>query len=95
MVFKQDRHPEQLYRTCDGLLSLQRKTDIATFKKACLIALKNQVCSYKFITNIISNKMTDIPEEEKNNPALPEHKNIRGKAYYSQIQINFKTYDAN
>lgn len=95
MVFKQDRHPEQLYRTCDGLLSLQRKTDTATFKKACLIALKNQVCSYKFITNIISNKMTDIPEEEKNNPALPEHKNIRGKAYYSQIQINFKTYDAN
>jgi hypothetical protein len=89
MVFKQNRHPEQLYRTCDGLLSLWRKTNPITFKKACLIALKNQVCSYKFITNIISNKMTDIPEEEKNNPALPEHKNIRGKAYYSQIQNKF------
>ena len=95
MVFKQDRHPEQLYRTCDGLLSLQRKTKPATFKKACMIALTHKVCSYKFISNIISNKMTDLPEQEENKPALPVHQNIRGKAYYSQIPINFKTYDAN
>jgi len=94
MVFKQNRHPEQLYRTCDGLLSLQRKTKPTTFNKACLIALSHQVYSYKFISNIISNKMTDM-QEEQNKPALPEHENIRGKAYYSQIPINFKTYDAN
>ena len=95
MVFKQNRHPEQLYRTCDGLLSLQRKTTPATFKKACMIALKHRVSSYRFISNIISNKMTDLPEEEKTKPALPEHQNIRGKAYYSQLPINFNNYDAN
>jgi hypothetical protein len=40
--------------------------------------------------------MTDMTEEEEENkPALPEHKNIRGKAYYSQIQINFNNHDAN
>lgn len=94
MVFKQNRHPEQLYRSCDGLLSLQRKTDPVIFKKACLIALEHQVYSYKFISNIISNKMTDM-QEEPNKPALPEHQNIRGKAYYSQIPIKFNTYEAN
>lgn len=94
LVFNQNRHPEQLYRTCDGLLSLQRKTLPETFKKACLIAIKNQIYSYKFISNIITNKMTDMPEEETK-PVLPEHNNIRGKAYYSQSIINFNPYDAN
>jgi hypothetical protein len=94
LVFRQNRHPEQLYRTCDGLLSLQRKTLPETFKKACLIAIKNQIYSYKFISNIITNKMTDMPEEEIK-PVLPEHNNIRGKAYYSQTTINFIHYDAN
>jgi hypothetical protein len=60
-----------------------------------MIALNNQVSSYKFISNIISNKMTELPREEENQQALPQHQNIRGKAYYSQIPINFKTYDAN
>lgn len=94
LVFSQNRHPEQLYRTCDGLLSLQRKTLPETFKKACLIAIKNQIYSYKFISNIITNKMTDMPEEEIK-PVLPEHTNIRGKAYYSQTTLNFNPYDAN
>jgi len=95
MVFKQNKHPEQLYRTCDGLLNLQRKTIPATFKKACAIAIKNQIYSYRFMSNIITNKMTDIQEEQQSKQPLPEHKNIRGKAYYSQIPINFNTYDAN
>lgn len=95
MVFKKDCHPEQLYRTCDGLLSLQRKTKPETFKKACIMAINHKVCTYNFISNIISNKMTELPQEEENQQALPQHQNIRGKAYYSQIPINFKTYDAN
>jgi len=95
LVFSQNRHPEQLYRSCDGLLSLQRKTPPETFKKACLIAIKNQIYSYKSISNIITNKMTDMPQEEEIKPVLPEHNNIRGKAYYSQTLINFKSNDAN
>ncbi len=94
LVFKQNRHPEQLYRTCDGLLSLYRKTNPTTFKKACLIAIKHKVYSYRFVSNIITNKVADL-EQEEDKPALPEHQNIRGKAYYSQTTINFETYDAN
>jgi hypothetical protein len=34
-IFEQDIYPEQLYITCDGLLSLCTKTDLITFDKAC------------------------------------------------------------
>lgn len=32
-LFEQNRYPEQLYKTCDGLLSLFRKADLGTFEK--------------------------------------------------------------
>lgn len=87
LIFQQDKHPEQLYRTCDGLLNLQGKNSRLNpqgFNKACQIAIKYKVYTYQFVANIIKNKMTEQEEEIKEKPALPEHKNIRGKEYYSQ-----------
>jgi hypothetical protein len=76
-LFAQDRYPEQLYRTCDGLLNLQRKADPLVFDKACTMAIEYSNYSYSFITNILKNGMTEHLETliEK---SLPEHKNIRG-----------------
>lgn len=95
LIFTQHRHPEQLYRTCDGLLNLQRKTDPLIFKKACQLAIKHKLLSYRSILNIIENKANYLEQEEENQVALPMHKNIRGKAYYKQLSINFNTYDEN
>jgi len=88
LMFAQNRHPEQLYRSCDGLLSLQRKSDPVDFQKACLMAIEHQNYSYRFIRNILANKMTGqtVPEPEK---PLPDHKNLRGREYYQQITIRF------
>ena len=80
-VFKQDRYPEQLYKSCDGLFSLQRKTDPETFDRACKIALEHQEYRYGFIRNLIENKMihqADLWDQ----PELPRHENTRGKGYY-------------
>ena len=88
LLFEQKRHPEQLYRTCDGLLSLQRKTDPDIFKKACQIAIEHQNYSYRFLLNILNNKMTAQQETKQEHP-LPNHNNIRGKGYYAQITIKF------
>ena len=88
LLFSQDRHPEQLYRSCDGLLSLSRKTSPAIFEKACLMAIEHQNYSYGFVLNVIKNKMTD-QEHIAREQALPNHKNIRGKDYYTQSQIKF------
>ena len=88
LVFEQERHPEHLYRTCDGLLSLQRKTNPDIFNKACKMAIEHKNLSYKFILNILNNKMTG-QQDTKQEQSLPNHKNIRGKEYYSQSTIKF------
>jgi hypothetical protein len=88
LVFEQQRHPEQLYKTCDGLLSLYRKTDPDIFKKACLMAIEHKNASYKFILNILNNKMTGQQDTLPEQP-LPAHKNIRGKEYYTQSKLKF------
>jgi hypothetical protein len=87
-LFAQNRHPEQLYRTCDGLLNLERKTDKKDFDKACQMAIEYQKYSYTFVLNILKNKMTHEPETKQSQP-LPTHQNIRGKEYYTQSTINF------
>jgi transposase len=87
-LFAQNRHPEQLYRTCDGLFSLQRKTEADIFQKACLMAIEYQNYSYTFILNILKNKMTGEPKTMQSKP-LPNHENLRGREYYEQSTISF------
>lgn len=93
-VFQQKKYPEQLYRSCDGLFSLQRKTEPDIFSKACLIALKHENYTYGFLLNIIKNKMIDQQDAQPEKP-LPDHANIRGKSYYKQQSIKFYSYDKN
>ncbi|MEQ8649489.1 MAG: hypothetical protein RLO17_03100 [Cyclobacteriaceae bacterium] len=74
MVFSQNRYPEQLYRTCDGLFGLYRKTEADLFNKACQMAIDYQNYTYSFIKNILENKMTEQGSELPDKP-LPRHKN--------------------
>jgi len=93
--FEEEETPEVLYKRCDGLLSLQRKTDPVLFEKACRYAVEQGLLSYKSLKRIIENKTyameqsaEDDPEEVKQKTSLP-HKNIRGRDYYiNQIKIN-------
>jgi len=80
-LFEQDKYPEQLYRTCDGLFNLHRKTDPELFISACQMAIEYQNYSYRFILNIIQNKMTTNITTQLKIP-LPEHNNTRGAGYY-------------
>jgi len=87
LIFNQDRHPEQLYSTCDGLLNIYRKMDPQKADKACQMAIDYQNYSYRFILNILKNNMTEQEQLTEEKP-LPEHKNIRGKGYYEQLTLN-------
>jgi transposase len=95
-IFATPRPPEVMYRTCDGLLSLYRKTDAQTFDRACQIALAHQNHTYGFVKNLIENKMTQCDDPQPQQP-LPKHDNIRGRDYYQfqQITIKFEAHDAN
>lgn len=83
-IFDQDKYPEQLYKSCDGLISLYKKSDTEVFSRACQIAIENNNLSYRFILNMIENKMTDkdIQDGQQSLFPLPQHENTRGKGYY-------------
>ncbi|WP_239021071.1 IS21 family transposase [Pontibacter arcticus] len=89
LFFKQGRHPEQVYRACDGLLSLQKKTAPADFDSACRLAIECQSYSYRFVRNVLENKMASHIEEPKQDTPLPVHQNIRGRDYYAQTTSTF------
>ena len=76
-LFKQDKYPEQLYRTCDGVLNLSKETNTIAFKKACEIAMNYSNYSYTFLKRILENKMTENNTEPPSK-SLPKHTNIRG-----------------
>ena len=83
-IFDTPQLPEILYKTCDALMSLCRKTDPVRFEKACRIALVKGLYSLKFIKALIEGKslmLEDDPPELFPLPAPEE--NIRGKNYYT------------
>jgi hypothetical protein len=89
LIFGQSQHPEQLYRTCDGLLRLQKTALPEAFAKACELAIEYRNFSYRFVERILKNNMTGHQDIVKTEQSLPEHQNIRGKEYYSQTTIKY------
>lgn len=89
LLFGQKRYPEQVYRTCDGLLRLQRKAAPQEFDSACRLAIECQSYSYRFVRNVLENNMAGHAGEPKQEQPLPVHGNIRGRDYYAQTNITF------
>jgi len=87
LIFAQPQHPEQLYRTCDGLLRLQKTALPEAFDKACELAIEYRNFSYRFVERILKNNMTAHQDTLNSEQPLPQHPNIRGKEYYSQFTI--------
>lgn len=82
-------HPEQAYRSCDGILALSRKVGKAPLLKAAKIALSVNEPTYSFVKRLIQNGMSDLTPASSPEPVrLPEHNNIRGKTYY-QKTLNY------
>jgi transposase len=80
-------HPEQAYRSCDGVLSLHRKAGGTLLSQAAQIALDMNCCTYSFLKNLIQHGMASHYQPQPIGP-LPEHSNIRGKDYFQQ-SFNF------
>ena len=72
---------ETHYKTCDGLLNLQRSTDPIIFRKACETALKYDRCNYRFIRSLVESKCAGVSQQPSLS-APPEHDNIRGREQF-------------
>jgi hypothetical protein len=81
-VLNARKHPEQAYRTCLGILNLTKRFPPARLEAACLRANAAGIGSYRGVSNILKNKLDQLPLEEAANTPLPAHENIRGKNYY-------------
>ncbi len=83
-IFKGVEVPEIMYKRCDGLLALQRRTDPVTFEHVCRYALGNDILTLKSIKIVIDNKsyLYDMCQEDNQSNINIKHINIRGKKYY-------------
>jgi transposase len=82
-LFATKKHPEQLYRSCEGILSLATRYEKADFDKACSLALELNACNYTFMENVLKNGMTKIGKQKTLElKAGRDPKNLRGKDYY-------------
>jgi transposase len=76
-------HPEQAYRSCLGILRLEKHYSKERLENACLRALKFGALSFKALRKILSSGLDRLEEKSQNSPAaLPAHDNIRGGHYY-------------
>ncbi len=77
-------HPEQGYKSCQGILSFAKRVGIGPERliKACQRALLYNVYNFKIIETILQRNLDQF-EVDEHTATMPEHDNIRGKQYYS------------
>ena len=81
VVLSRRAHPEQAYKSCQGILSLEKKVGVDRLERACERALCYQSVSYRVIRSILERGLDTLPEST---PILvtTTHENIRGSAAY-------------
>jgi transposase len=81
-VLEKKQHPEQAYKSCMGILSMERKVGRERLANACKRALEYGIYNYMIIKKILDRSLDKIQDEKLQDEALPKHKNIRGEDYY-------------
>jgi len=76
------QHPEQTYRSCQGVLSYAARVGKERLNNACRRALQYGDYGYQTIRAILEKGLDKSSDDEHNDKSLPPHKNIRGKNYY-------------
>lgn len=84
-ILSSRQHPEQSYKSCIGVLSLEKKVGKERLEKACQRALAFGSVSYRLIRSILDKGLENLPESRSFIVAthpVAEHENIRGKQAY-------------
>lgn len=80
-VLAKKPHPQQGYRSCQGILNFAKRVGNERLIKACKRAHEIGYYNYKTIEDIL-NKHLDKYEDEPVPAHMPAHQNIRGGSYY-------------
>jgi transposase len=77
------QHPEQAYKTCQGILGFASRVGSDRLNMTCRRALYYGDFSYNAIRTIIEKKLDQEPfVSEDDNKKMPGHRNVRGGNYY-------------
>ena len=83
-VLSKRQHPEQAYRTCQGILSLSARVGKERLNAACRRAHYFGDYSYKTIVTILHKRLeSQALDQDQEKPVMPIHLNIRGGIYYA------------
>ncbi len=80
-VLQRKQHPEQAYKSCQGILSFEKRVGPKRLIKACKRAHEFGYYNYKIIEDILKKNLDQFDEDPIENP-MPAHDNIRGADYY-------------
>ena len=76
-------HPEQAYRSCLGILRLDKHYPKERLENAAARALRFSNLSLKALRKILENGLDRLEDKDSGSTAaLPAHDNIRGGQYY-------------
>jgi transposase len=82
-ILASNRHPEQGFRSCLGVIRLGDKYPHARVEAAARRAVALQVCSYQSLKAILENHLDGQASEVPSDPQPPiDHPNLRGPDYY-------------
>jgi len=82
-ILQARRHPEQGYRSCVGILRLEKTYGPDRLEAACQRALLLGTLRYKSIESILKHGLDQQPNTpEIESPIPDDHDNIRGPSYY-------------
>lgn len=80
-VLAKKQHPEQAYKSCQGILSFANRVGNIRLIKACKRAQEIGYYNYKIIEDILTKNLDRYDEDPEPTP-MPAHDNIRGGNYY-------------
>lgn len=80
LILRSRPHPEQGFRSCIGILGLQRRYGAERLDGACARALALGTRSYSSVAAILRHRQEAKPAD--NDPPSLLHENIRGSGYY-------------
>ena len=83
ILLNSKQHPEQAYKSCQGVLSYAARVGSERLNNACRRAHQYGDYGYHTIRVILEKGLDSfLNEEPSEDQKLPEHGNIRGKGYY-------------
>jgi len=80
LILRSRPHPEQGFRSCIGILGLQKRYGAERLDGACARALALGTRSYSSVAAILKNRQEAKPTEDERSGMF--HENIRGSDYY-------------